>query len=111
MANQRENRVDIGVKVLDDGTTLARTAGVLSTVRSALGVYLVNLIPDAGIADAEETHSTCLRGVDNGEGGFNPAVASVERVTDVQYRVRTFAHGTGAAGDSLFSLMIYRVGP
>ncbi len=101
MAIQQENRFYIGVAINPDGSILSRSALVSSVVREGLGVYLVTMSEGVGVA--EETHSLQM-----GDSDKTGALASYQRVSDTQFRLRTFDN-SGDATDLTVYFNMHRI--
>ena len=106
MANQNEPRFHLSVKVDAVPTIIARTAAVVSVVATGPGVFV--LTHNAPIGEAEEVHAMCVEAEPLGEGGFAAQSGCCERLSDTQYRIRTFDQ-TGAPTNAGFSFTMYRV--
>lgn len=111
MANEISNRMHAAVKMLGDGTIVARTAGILSAVRTALGVYTVTLVdpiasPAAGPGLCAASYDVAFdtNVIPPGTGGY---VCPLQ-TSPTQFVVRVF-DGLGAVADGSFCFTIWRM--
>ncbi len=100
-ANETANRLHAAVKALGNGTIIARSAAIASVVRSAAGIYLVNLVPEFGIGTSEAAYDTAL-------DGTLPGSVCVVQTSTILFSVFTFA-GDGSDVDRQFNLKIWRM--
>jgi len=107
MAHESENRCHYSVKVDEDGTILARTAGVRSVTRTGAGTYRIVSVDGVGIA--EECHELCVAGHDSGEG-IIPRSGSAERIDANTYDIHTYQNvpESPADADAAFSFTMWK---